>query len=74
MAGGLHDTGSNRLSPALCMGRIGHALCCTGSVTTVFGAVKRGLVPAGDTGREVSGAIIPPGRFVKSFLPVSGGS
>lgn len=41
---------------------------------SVFGAVKRGLVPAGDTGGEVSGAIIPPGGFVKSFLPVSGGS
>lgn len=33
MGGGLHDTGSIHLSPALCMGRMGHALCCTGSVT-----------------------------------------
>ena len=39
-----------------------------------FDAVKRGLVPAGDTGGEVSGAVIPLGKFVKSFPPVSGGS
>lgn len=39
---------------------------------SVFGAVERGLVPAGDTGGEVSGAIVPSGRFVKSFLSVPG--
>lgn len=34
----------------------------------------QGPVPVGDTGGEVSGAIIPPGRFVKSFLSRAGGS
>lgn len=77
IGGGLHDTGSIHLLPALCMGRMGHALCCTAVLywvchNSVSGAVERGLIPTGDTGGEVSGAVFPSGRFVKSFLPVSG--
>lgn len=35
MGRGLHDTGSNHLSPAVYVGSMGHALCCNGSVTTL---------------------------------------
>lgn len=36
-------------------------------------AVKRDFFPLGDPG-ELAGVIIPPGEFMKSFLPVCGES
>lgn len=74
MGAGLGAPGSNQSLPALGVGRGVMLWAALGLSQSCLWCCEEGLVPHGDTGEELTDVIIPPGKFMKSFLPVSGGS
>lgn len=72
MGAGLCGPGSNQPLSPLGVGR-GDFLWAALRLSQSLGCEEGFFFPLGDPG-ELAGVIIPPGEFMKSFLPVCGGS